>query len=474
MRISTWTLLGYFLVVGLAAYFVLSVFMQEVKPGVRQAMEDSLVDTANVLAELAATDFKAGRIAEGSFAQAVRAYSIRDVKASIWGMARSKPDYRIYITDAKGIVVFDSSGSAIGENYARWNDVHLTLQGRYGVRSTKSDPNDEASTVMHVAAPIKDGERMVGVLTVAKPNSTVQPFIERAQNKIRERGIVLLIAAALIGVFFTWRLTRSITRLRIYARDVSSGKRAQLPASNNSEIAELGRSLEAMREKLEGKQYVEEYVHTLTHEMKSPVAAIQGAAELLAEDLPNQERQRFTENIREQANRLHMISEKMLSLATLEHRRALQEPTVIEVGGLIQKVLDGLDSRFASRQIKISLQGDAGAVFGERFLLEQALTNLIENAIDFSPVHGQIDVSVKVQERRCEINVADRGPGVPDFARDRVFERFYSLPRPDTGKKSTGLGLALVREVATLHGGAAVLENRVDGGAIARLILPLR
>jgi len=111
-------------------------------------------------------------------------------------------------------------------------------------------------------------------------------------------------------------------------------------------------------------------------------------------------------------------------------------------------------------------------VTGESFLLRQALGNLLENAIAFSPARGRIDLSLSTAPGLAIIAVRDRGPGVPDYALGRVFERFFSLPRPDGTGKSTGLGLSLVREVAALHGGGARLTNHTDGGALAVLDLP--
>ena len=473
MKISLRILLGYFLIVGLAAYFVLTVFIEEVKPGVREAMEDTLVDTANLLAELAAPELAAGRIGEGAFARAVRSYGERPVEATIWSFRKDSLDYRIYVTDARGRVVFATDTGEIGKDYSRWRDVARTLQGRYGARSSRDDPQDESSSVMHVAAPIREGDRVIGVLTVAKPNATVQPFIERSERKIRNRGFILLAAAAAIGAFFTWRLTRSINRLRRYARDVSEGRKAPPPESGASEIAELGRALAAMREKLEGKQYVEQYVQTLTHELKSPLAAIRGAAELLDEDMPREQRRRFLANIREQTERLRQVGERMLSLATVEQRQALERVERVELRPLLESVLESLTPRLASRMLTCSVAADTGlSVKGERFLLSQALTNLLDNAIDFSPDGAHIELAAAADGTRVRVTIRDHGPGIPDYALPRVFERFYSLPRPDTGRKSTGLGLAFVREVAALHGGDIRLANHAGGGATASLDLP--
>ena len=95
MKISLKIFLGYFVLVGLAAWFVLTVFVDEVKPGVRQAMEDTLVDTANVLAELAANDVRSGNVENGNFAKGLAQYQARATKADIWGVRKQSADYRL-------------------------------------------------------------------------------------------------------------------------------------------------------------------------------------------------------------------------------------------------------------------------------------------------------------------------------------------------------------------------------------------
>ncbi|MCP4349542.1 MAG: two-component system sensor histidine kinase CreC, partial [Desulfobacterales bacterium] len=96
------------------------------------------------------------------------------------------------------------------------------------------------------------------------------------------------------------------------------------------------------------------------------------------------------------------------------------------------------------------------------------------NAVDFSPANGHIELAVRINGDNLEFIVEDNGPGIPDYAFGKIFDRFFSLQRPDTGKKSTGLGLNFVREVAVLHHGEIILENRPEGGARALLSLPLK
>ena len=106
-------------------------------------------------------------------------------------------------------------------------------------------------------------------------------------------------------------------------------------------------------------------------------------------------------------------------------------------------------------------------------MLQQAILNLLDNAIEFSPDGETIEITLETNEEQARISIRDHGTGAPDYALPQLFDRFYSLPRPATGKKSTGLGLALVREVARLHGGEAGFDNDPEGGGLAWIQLPL-
>lgn len=474
MRLGLRLFLGFFLIVGLAAFFVMRVFVNEVKPGVRQAMESTLVDAANVLAVMAADDMKAGKIASGDFVRNLSVAQQRDLHATVWQFPKRQIDYRITITDARGIVVYDSEGKDLGRDNSRWNDVYRTLRGEYGARSSPEVPGDKTRTVMHVAAPIKDGETLIGVLTLSQPNASIDPFIAASQRSIMRQGAWLIGLSALIGLLITWWLMRGINRLNRYAQAVSAGERVPPPPPRRDEIGDLGRAVEAMRQKLEGKAYVEQYVQSLTHEMKSPLAAIRGAAELLQEPLPEADRQRFASHIQTQELRLTETIDKLLALAEVEQHGWLQTREPIRVAGLVQEAGEGVSAKLtaAGLELSIAIHDPSATVRGDPFLLRQALSNLLDNAIAFSPAGTTITLSTALQDGSLEIRVSDQGPGIPDYAHERVFERFYSLARPTTGLRSSGLGLPFVREVARLHGGKADLRNLEAGGAMAILSFP--
>jgi len=478
MRLGLKLFLGFFLIAGVAAFFVMRVFVNEVKPGVRQAIEATLVDSANLLAEMAAPELASGHIADGTFAAQLARARQRDPQAMVWRFPKHQVDYRVLVTDARGIVVFDSDGRDVGRDNSRWNDVYRTLRGEYGARSSPEDPADPASpSVMHVAAPVFDpvDGHLIGVLTLAQPNRSIEPFIVASQRSILRRGAWLVGIAALIGLLATWWLSHGIGRLQRYARAVSAGEPVAPPPRRRDEIGDLGQALEQMRRKLEGKAYVEQYVQSLTHEMKSPLAAIRGAAELLQDPLPEADRQRFVHNIQAQERRLTETIDKLLALAEVEQHGWLQKRARLDPGLLLREAAEAVEMAARSRGVDVQLQVPAGlpAVEGDAFLLRRALGNLLDNALAFSPAGGAVRLAALAEADGVRLRVDDDGPGVPDYARERVFERFYSLARPDGAPRSSGLGLPFVREVARLHGGQASLGQGPAGGARAELWLPL-
>ncbi|WP_426205679.1 two-component system sensor histidine kinase CreC [Pseudomonas sp. TWP3-1] len=464
--------LVYVLFIGLTGYFVLNTVMEEIRPGVRQSTEETLVDTANLMAEILRDDFKAGTLSANRWPQLLRAYGERQPQATIWGLPKNQVNHRIYVTDAKGRVVLDSSGVAVGQDYSKWNDVYLTLRGEYGARSSRSDPDDPNSSVMHVGAPIRDNGQIIGVVTVAKPNSSLQPYVDRTERRLLAYGAGLIGLGLLFGALLSWWLSRALHRLTGYAQAVSEGRRVEVPHYRGGELEQLATAVEQMRTQLEGKAYVERYVHTLTHELKSPLAAIRGAAELLHSEMPLAQRQRFVGNIDSESVRMQQLIERLLNLAQVEQRQGLEERVAVPLMVLVDELLQAQMARIESKQLRVEQNISTDLLLiGEPFLLRQALGNLLENALDFTPAQGLLRFCAERVGEQIELRLFNQAAAIPDYALPRLSERFYSLPRPDSGRKSTGLGLNFVEEVVKLHGGSMRIGN-VEGGVEVILRLP--
>ena len=134
-----------------------------------------------------------------------------------------------------------------------------------------------------------------------------------------------------------------------------------------------------------------------------------------------------------------------------------------------EAAIEGLLGVWEGRKLRVTLEGEDELVDGDPFLIQQCMRNLLSNAMEFSPPGGLVQVTVTKDGQACALSVEDEGPGVPEFAREKVFDKFFSLERPDTGTKSTGLGLSFVKEVMELHGGSIRLLSPAPGAASGTL-----
>lgn len=454
MKIRTAIFGVYVAASGVAFAAVMALVLKDVRLRYVESMRRTLGDTAVFLAAAVTPEAQAG---------------------DVWwrrleGLSADVDTLRVFACDSEGRVVFDSKGGrAVGQVYT------FPMTGGGNAASVNYSVSNVALVdgELRVAAPVHRGAERVGRVGVGRRLSTVTESVSRAREKLVWSvgwvGVVMIAA----GWWIATRLTHALERLTLYAQAVRKGEAAAPPASRAAEIAALSQAFEEMRVALEGKAYVERYTQALAHEFKAPLSAIRGAAELLAENPPEADRARFVANLQAETARLQRIVDRLLELAALESRRVGEVLARVDLDSVVHKAGGDVRGMAALRRIEIVIEPAPARVLGDAFLLGQAVGNLVQNAVEFSPSGGMVRVAIELVAGQAIVVVDDQGPGVPDYARERVFERFYSLPRPDTGRKSSGLGLSIVREIARLHRGEATLEPRPEGGTRARLVLPL-
>ena len=476
MRFTRVTLFFIAFIITLGFYQLARHFVSEVEPQTFQATEEVLVDVANVLAEVVTKGVRENQLDAAQLHQAFEGAHGRIIQAKIFDHLKSGIGIHAYLTDSKGMVIFDSDrGRREWQDFSAKRDVSLTLAGRYGARSTRDDPEDSTSSVFYVGAPIGDTKKPIGVLTVYKPQADVLPLV-------RERRRIIYVACGLIGggilfligAVFLW-LFHPIGKITEYARAIERGERPAKPKIGiGREVNTLAHALDSMRDALEGRRYAERYIQTLTHEMKSPLAAIQGAAELLDEEMSIHDRKRFLENIRAETARSERLINRLLELSAIEGRASLEIVDDIDFHAIVARAVDQARplAEIAGVELDLEIADSAIPMRGDAFILRAAVTNLLENAIDFSSHGGNIEIAVKASERNIVLSIRDHGPGVPEYAREKIFERFFSLRHHTSKRKGTGLGLTLVRETAELHGGSIILKPADGGGTVAELTLP--
>jgi two-component system sensor histidine kinase CreC len=475
MSLTTRLLLGFALVAALGFWLMFDQTLRHVDREYREAEEEPMADMANVLAEMLAQQVKNGAIQTDALQQTFSAAKARRLKAQIYSYMKTCVDMDVSVMDANGWVLYDSRRPQDTGRRRVKRDVMLTLAGEYGARTTNEDTPDGLAAVMYVAAPVVVNGKTVGVVSVAKPQRSTLAFREETHNWLRWTFGSVALCTVLGSVLIARWTIQPIRRLTDYANAISRGERPAVPQLHGPEMKTLGHAFEQMRDVLEDRDYVESYVQTLTHELKSPVAAIRGASELLQDpQMEPGQRTKFTGNIHADALRLQDLLDRLLALASLEKRKALDDAQEIDLSALARKVGDHFAPLLAQRGLTPAFSiAEFIRIRGDAFLIETALANLVQNAVDFSPPQGVISVILKMENECARFTVEDEGPGLPEYAQQRVFERFYSLPRPSDGKKSSGLGLCFVKEAALLHQGGVELANREGGkGARATLLLP--
>ena len=474
MSLTARFLLGFAVVATVGLFVLFTQLIHRVERQYFEAIEEPMVDVANILAEMIAVEAQSGVLETQAVERAIRSAQQRQLNAQIFNLNKARVDMQVYVTDQQGRVLFDTAGIEAPGTITHHRDVHLTLLGEYGARSSRMSERDPLSIVMYVGAPILQNGKTIGMISVAKPQRGVLGFVWETERWLKW-SILTTVVLMLFGIYLAARwATRPLEVLTQHALAVSRGERSTSPRMPGHQMKTLATALENMRDALEGREYVEHYVQSLTHELKSPVAAILGASEILQGEVPEPKRARFLQNIRAEAGRLRDLLERLLHLAAIEKQKKLETNEAVDLGGVLDQAWDHLSLIALAKEVRIERDMTPSlSVQGDPWLLEIAVGNLLQNAIDFAPKGSAVVVRGYRFDSKVVLEIQDSGPGIPDYASARVFERFYSLPRPDSGKKSTGLGLCFVKEVAQLHGGSVELTNREgSAGAQAMLILP--
>jgi len=225
------------------------------------------------------------------------------------------------------------------------------------------------------------------------------------------------------------------------------------------------------------EQVRKDFVANVSHEMRTPLASIVGYSDTLLdgalEDLKNN--RRFVEIIRSHAIRLNNIASDLLVLSELESGQDPGEPELIQVGDLLDSAVTTVEPEARSQGIRL-LRGqiEEARVLGHRFRLEQALLNLLVNAVKFNREGGEVRVEARQNsDRQIQIAVSDTGVGIPSQDVPRIFERFYRVDKARSRRVGgTGLGLSIVRHVVGRMDGRVTVESQLGKGSTFTIILP--
>jgi two-component system sensor histidine kinase ChvG len=271
--------------------------------------------------------------------------------------------------------------------------------------------------------------------------------------------VTSFLLASLLSLFMARAISRPLRRITRAADSISRGGPAvglEPGGFAPSEVHVLGEALSTMTAQLsERAEYIAEFAANVSHELKSPITAIRGAAELLREELdqmPAAQRKRFLANIESDASRMERLVNRLLELARIQS--SPEEAGPIQLAGFLENIAVTYGER-----VVLDASGAPETIEMNPDHLESAVRNLLDNALR----HGgdePVDLVVRSDHGRAAISVTDRGPGVSEKNRALIFDRFFTTERDRGG---TGLGLAIVKAVAETRGGDVTLETRPGG-----------
>lgn len=261
------------------------------------------------------------------------------------------------------------------------------------------------------------------------------------------------------------RLNPVATSLAPYDRDLIRGMLQQV-ADTWRRIQLVG-DLETARLQTEVEQLRSALLSSVSHDLKSPLAAMMGAAEslrLLDKQLEPQDRRDLVDTILQESRRLDSYIQNLLDMTRLGYGTLKIERDWVSVADILGSALKRLKRYYPDVRTDIRLPGAVPVLYVHAALIEQALFNILENAARFSPAHEKIQVSVVSRDNQCAIAVEDRGPGIPESLREKIFDMFYVVADGDQKQQSTGMGLAICRGMIGAHGGSV----RAGEGAYCR------
>lgn len=303
--------------------------------------------------------------------------------------------------------------------------------------------------------------------------------VEAARADFRQESVVYMVlivaGGGLLVYLFTGRALRPLEQLADAMQQRTVQNLAQeLPVpSGQDEVAQLTEAFNQMSRTLaQAFENQRRFAQNAAHELRTPLAVMQTRIEVfgMKPERTRQEYDSLLETVASNTHRLSLTVQDLLQLADMQSPACTER---VELDTLARDVESQLSAPAEAAGVEIKCTGDSCAVQGNRRLLERALYNLVENAIRYNHPGGAVTVRLLRQEDACIVQVEDTGPGIPPEAQSRIFEPFYRVDKSRSrALGGAGLGLALVREIAQLHGGTVEVESAPGQGSVFRLRLP--
>lgn len=336
---------------------------------------------------------------------------------------------------------------------------------------------DRSGTRIAAAAPITLSGDVVGAAVLARERSAIASVWRRIANRVLFAALIGLLFAVIVTTLLTRRVMKPLSRFQIAAGQVGQGDlQTRVEREGTEEIDALGEAFNTMVSELhQREQLSRDFLMRVTHDLRTPLTAIRGHTQALADGVvPEEQVPRSFDAIEDACDRLETLVTDLLDLAKLEARRFRLELDAVDGNDLIARAFNAHTGEAAKRGMSYELVGDPlPSLFTDAARVRQIVSNLIDNAFRWTPDGGSITVAAypRLQGGKgATVIVSDTGPGIPADQHEAIFEPFRSEDLPD-GRHGSGLGLTISRQLARALGGDLTVESQVGVGT--RFVLDL-
>jgi len=407
------------------------------------------------------------------------------------------PTAEIYLLDTEGNVL----GHGLPPETVMLDRVDLDplkalIDGSATMPIRGDDPRSSSIRKVFSAFEVRTDEHLEGYLYVILGGQTYEALSRDIGSSYVGKmsfyvAVVVVMAAAIVGLLVFGLLTRRLKYLSAEMRRISDSDFAQAPslqpaAGRADEIDQLARSFVSMSGKIkeqlgqlkENDNLRRELVSNISHDLRTPLSAMQGYLETLiikGESLSEDERERYLKIARRHTVRLGSLIGDLFELSKLDSASVIPQLESFSVPELVQDIAQEFQLLADKKDIALSLKLDTNSAFtvGDIGLIQRVLENLVRNAIRFTPVGGEVTLSISERPQSVAVAVSDTGAGIPDNEISHIFDRFYrSDQRNGAQSDSSGLGLAIVKKILDLHDSRITVVSKVNAGTRFEFELP--
>ena len=383
----------------------------------------------------------------------------------------------ILVVDRNGRIM-DNKNAAFADDRAfaamiEMEDVNRAMTQVLGGEEIELHVSARGNDYFTVAVPFVQNNVVLGAVFMQTPAQVIKAGAEGLIAPVAGIAALACLVAGLVLLVYLRGVMKPLTRLTEAATAMSEGDFAvRVPESRATpEVAELSAAFNSMTEKLsQVESSRREFVANVSHELRSPITAIRGYVDgMLDGTIPEESYAHYLSIVSDESRRLSGLIGELLALSRLERDDAALEAADFDICDLLERVFLRRMGDIEARSLDVDCDFDPEPCYvrADMARIEQVATNLLDNAIKFTPADGRIELRVRAEDSLCTVTVSDNGIGILPEDRPRVFERFFTADRSHTSGKGTGLGLSICQRIMEMHGQSIRLLDTEEGAAFA-------